>query len=197
MASVKQKILELAYPLLMKGSKKAGRLATILQNENGQLFQTPIYELSITFNNGEVVPLRQWEGKKLLLVNTASQCGYTAQYRELQQLQERLAQHVQVIGFPSNDFRAQEPGGDAAIAQFCQVNFGVTFPLAQKSSVVPGPLQHPVYQWLTQPQQNGWNSKAPSWNFCKYLVSGQGVLTHYFDPAISPLDAALLSAVEA
>jgi len=181
----------------MKGSKRIGGQAIVLYNNGHQLFQTPIYDLPVTLNTGATVLLRQWRGKKLLLVNTASECGYTAQYGELQQLQDKYSTTLQVLGFPSNDFKNQEPGSDAAIAQFCQRNFGVTFPLVTKSQVTKGTHQHPVYLWLTQPQQNGWNDKAPSWNFSKYLVNEHGVLTHYFGPGVSPLGPEVAQALNA
>jgi len=195
MTSFRQKALRFFYPLLMKGSKWAGNRAAVIENKEGQLFQTPIYDLTVTLNNGTVVPLRNWQGRKLLLVNTASDCGYTEQYRELQQLQNRYANKVQVLAFPSNDFKNQEPASDATIAQFCQQNFGVTFPLVTKSRVVKSTQQHPVYQWLTQPHKNGWNDKAPSWNFSKYLINEHGVLTHYFDPGVSPLSNEVVQAI--
>lgn len=196
MTSIRQKALRLFYPLLMKTSSRLGQHATMLQNEKGQLFQTPIYNIPITLNNGTQLDLRGWQGFKILVVNTASGCGYTAQYGELQQLQEQYAQTLRVLGVPSNDFKGQEPGTDSSIADFCKINYGVTFPLAQKSSVLPGAAQHPLYQWLTQPEKNGWNQQAPRWNFSKYLINEQGVLTQYFDPAISPLGTAVRVAIE-
>ena len=197
MATIKQQVLRSFYPVLMKLTGWAGKNASILQNEKNQVFQTSIYDLSITLNNGKTLHLRQWKGKKILLVNTASDCGYTAQYSELQQLQERYKDQLKVIGFPANDFNEQEKASDAAIETFCQVNFGVTFLLAKKSSVVKGAQQHPVYEWLTHREKNGWNDKAPSWNFSKYLVNEQGLLTHYFDPSVAPLGPAVIQAIEA
>jgi len=195
MTSIRQKILRFIYPLLMKANNQTGRHSLILENKNGQLSQTPIYPLTVVLNDGKEIPLSNWPDKKLLLVNTASNCGYTAQYAELQQLQDQYAQTLQVVGFPSNDFKNQEPDNDAMIAQFCQRNFGVTFPLVQKSQVRKGTGQHPVYQWLTQPGKNGWNDYAPSWNFSKYLINEHGVLTHYFDAGVPPLDRKILQAV--
>lgn len=197
MATVKRKILRALYPLLMKTMRWAGKNTTILQNEKAQLFKTLIYELPVALNNGTEITLQEWKGKKLLLVNTASDCGYTAQYSDLQQLQQQYTATLQVIGFPANDFKEQEQGSDEAIAQFCQVNFGVTFPLAKRSSVIKGANQHPIYQWLTQREKNGWNDKAPSWNFSKYLINEQGLLTHYFDPAVAPLSKEVTQAIEA
>jgi glutathione peroxidase len=180
----------------MKLTKRLGKNATVISNTTNQLFQIPIHALSVPLNNGKTLPLQELKGRKLLLVNTASDCGYTAQYSELQQLQEQYQHKLQVIGFPANDFKEQETGSDEAIAQFCQVNFGVTFPLAKKSSVVKGPQQHLVYRWLTEREQNGWNDKAPTWNFSKYLINEQGVLTHYFDPSVAPLGSEIIAAIE-
>lgn len=140
--------------------------------------------------------MQSLQGKKILLVNTASNCGYTGQYSELQQLSEQYADKLAVIGFPANDFKEQEKDGDDAIAQFCQVNFGVQFPLARKSSVVKGLQQNAVFAWLSNKQQNGWNDQAPSWNFSKYLIDESGTLTHYFGPAVSPLSKEVTNALE-
>lgn len=197
MTSIRQKALRLFYPLLTKVDNWTGRNTTVLQNKNTQLFQIPIYDLLVVLNDGTKTTLGQWRGKKILIVNTASDCGYTAQYAELQQLQNHYSGGLQVLGFPSNDFKNQEPDADAAIAAFCQRNFGVAFPLVQKSHVLPGLEQHPVYQWLTQPEKNGWNSQAPRWNFSKYLINEHGVLTYYFDPAVSPLSKIIATAVAA
>jgi glutathione peroxidase len=92
-----------------------------------------------------------------------------------------------ILGFPANDFKEQEKGSDEEIAQFCKVNYGVTFPLMKKSTVVKSPDQNPVYKWLSDSTQNGWCNKQPSWNFSKYLLDEHGNLLQYFDPAVSPL----------
>lgn len=191
--TIRQRLLRLVYPMLMKAT---GKTARVLQNKAFVPPAAPFYGLSATLNTGAVLSFETLKEKKVLLVNTASDCGYTAQYGELQQLQQQYAQEVVVIGFPANDFKEQEKGTDDAIAQFCQVNFGVTFPLAKKSSVTPGPHQHPVYQWLTDPSRNGWNNQPPGWNFAKYLVNEKGVLTHYFDAAVPPLSAAVTAAIK-
>ncbi len=122
----------------------------------------------------------------MLLVNTASSCGYTGQLEELQKLQDEFDEKLLVIGFPANDFKEQETGSNEDIATFCKRNYGVGFLLAQKSSVIKGQHQHPVFQWLTDKSKNGWNDKAPEWNFGKYLVDENGVLLNYFGAAISP-----------
>ena len=195
MITIKQQAMRALYPFVMKATQWLGKNTALIENETGTLFKTPIYDLLVTLNNGTELALRDWQGAKILIVNTASNCGYTAQYHELQQLQERYTGRLHVLGFPANDFKEQEQGTDAAIAQFCQVNFGATFPLAKKSSVVKGAAQHPIYQWLTHRAKNGWNDKAPSWNFSKYLINEQGMLTHYFDPAVSPLSPEMEQAI--
>ena len=129
-------------------------------------------------------------------MNTASDCGYTAQYAELQKLYEANKGTLEVIGFPANDFKEQESGSDADIAQFCSVNFGVSFPLAKKSSVVKSAAQNNIFNWLSDAAKNGWNNQSPEWNFSKYLVNEEGVLTHYFPPAVSPLSAEVVAAIK-
>lgn len=131
----------------------------------------------------------------MLLVNTASDCGYTPQYTELQKLYEDTKEAVEIIAFPANDFKEQEKGNDEEIAAFCTVNYGLSFPVAKKSSVVKGAAQNPVFRWLTDKSLNGWNDQPPSWNFSKYLVDEDGVLTHCFAPQISPLSEAVVKEI--
>ena len=130
-----------------------------------------------------------------MLVNTASDCGYTNQYAELQKLYMHSKEDMEIIAFPANDFKHQEKQEDAMIKDFCSRNFGVSFPLAQKIHVIKGEQQDPVFRWLTHKELNGWNDQPPSWNFSKFLINEQGILTHYFDPAISPLSGEVIKAV--
>jgi glutathione peroxidase len=193
----KQRILQALYPLIMRLSNSKSGKGKWLINKQKVKPRASFYDLAMTQSNGDVLNFEQLKGKKVLLVNTASNCGYTGQYAELQQLHERHQDKVAIIGFPANDFNEQEKGNDQEISQFCQVNFGVSFPLSQKSGVVTGPAQHPVYQWLTQEGKNGWNSHPPDWNFSKYLIDENGLLSHYFGPAISPLGEEMAKAVDA
>jgi glutathione peroxidase len=186
MATFRQKFLKLLYPLIMRLSGSGSR-GKVLENKQAKPATTPFYTLSGQLNTGQNLSFSDLKGKKVLLVNTASNCGYTNQYKELQQLSEQYAGELVVLGFPANDFAEQEKADDHAIQEFCQVNFGVSFPLMKKSVVVKNNEQHPVYRWLTQTAQNGWNEQAPVWNFSKYLVNENGRLTHYFGPAVSPL----------
>jgi glutathione peroxidase len=193
--TIRQKLMKLFYPLLVWPQQKSAR-KKILVNRQGVVPAVLFHALSVTLNNGQQMPFEVLRGKKVLLVNTASNCGYTAQYAELQKLYEHTKDHLAIIAFPTNDFKAQEKGTDEDIAAFCSVNFGVQFPLARKVVVAKTEEQHPVYQWLTNREMNGWNEKSPSWNFAKYLVNEEGVLTHYFEPAVSPVDAAVIKAVQ-
>jgi glutathione peroxidase len=194
--TVRQKILKAVYPFFL-WVKQKGTKEKSLQNSAMVAPPVSFYTLSVTLNNGKEFPFSLLKGKKVLLVNTASDCGYTHQYAALQKLYQHLKEDVEIIAFPANDFKEQERGSDEGINRFCSVNYGVSFPLAKKAVVVKGAGQHPVYQWLTNPQRNGWNSKAPSWNFAKYLVNEEGVLTHYFEPSVSPVGEEVRMAVQA
>jgi glutathione peroxidase len=135
---------------------------------------------------GKEISFDRFKGKKVLLINTASECGYTPQYTELQSLHEKHGDKLVLLGFPANNFGGQEPGENAEIGAFCQKNFGVTFQLMEKSDVI-GENTNPVYRWLTDKNLNGWNEEKPSWNFCKYLVDEKGELVKFFSAAVSPL----------
>jgi glutathione peroxidase len=188
-------IRKFIYLLLMKFSKKKNGVSMVYNTTQAKP-AVPFYSLSAVKNNGEVFSFEALKGKKVLLVNTASACGYTPQYDELEKLYETYKQQLVVIAFPANDFGAQEQGSDDEIAQFCKVNFGVTFPLMKKSGVVKNAEQNPVFEWLTNKNKNGWNDKQPTWNFCKYLVDENGVLQAFFAQGVSPLDAEVIKAVE-
>ncbi|WP_375434913.1 glutathione peroxidase [uncultured Hymenobacter sp.] len=190
MASFRQKFLKLLYPLIMRLSKSGSR-GKVLENKQAKSPSLSFHQLESQLNTGKDLPFETLKGKQVLLVNTASNCGYTNQYAELQQLSEKFAGQLVVLGFPANDFREQEQDDDHTIQEFCQVNFGVSFPLMKKSVVVENGDQHPVYRWLTDARLNGWNQQAPEWNFAKYLISEDGRLTHYFGPAVSPLSDAV------
>ncbi len=171
------------YPAIMWASKTK---TSVQINETQAQPAVSFYLLQATANNGTPVDFSSFKGKKVMLVNTASDCGYTQQYEDLQKLHEQYADKLTIIGFPANDFKAQEKGDDASIAQFCKINFGVTFPLMQKSSVIKSANQNPVFVWLSDKTKNGWNEQAPAWNFCKYLIDENGILIGYFASSISP-----------
>ena len=192
--TIRQRFLKLVYPLWMLYGKALGRNNLVLHGDTTPLVN--FYDLQSTLINGEKFDFNQLRGKKVLIVNTASDCGYTNQYDGLEELYKKYAGKLVVLGFPSNDFKGQEKRNDKEIAEFCRVNFGVSFPLMQKSAVSRGGDQHPVYQWLTDPAKNGWNKKQPSWNFSKYLVDEQGRLVNYFGSSIAPFDKAIIHPIE-
>ncbi len=141
-----------------------------------------IYDFKIPALNGKIIDFEAFKGKKILIVNTASECGYTPQYAQLQELYEHAKDELVIIGCPSNDFGNQEPGSAAEITEFCQVNYGVTFPLTQKIKVTaPTAEMHPLYQWLTQ-QTN----TEVQWNFQKYCLDEQGNITKVLGSGVAP-----------
>jgi glutathione peroxidase len=192
--TTRQKMLKFFYPLLKRISLWTGKSNRILKSTN--MATTSFYDLKTELNNGQELDFNSLRNKKVMLVNTASDCGYTNQYEGLQALHEKYKDKLTIIGFPANDFGEQEKGTDSAIEQFCKVNYGVTFQLAKKSTVVKKEDQNPVYQWLTDENKNGWNYTAPTWNFCKYLVDENGALTHFFEAAIEPMSREVVSALE-
>ena len=190
----RQKILKAVYPAFIWWTNLTGTNSKALSGNKAPAVS--FYDLKGILINGDTLDFAKLKGKKILLVNTASDCGYTNQYDDLQKLADRYKDKLMVIGFPANDFKQQEKGSDNEIAQFCKLNFGVTFPLMQKSIVVKSTGQNPVFQWLTDAAKNGWNDKAPTWNFSKFLVDEKGILIRYFDPSVSPLSSAVIKAIE-
>ena len=180
-------IIKKLYGFRMKISKLTGMGINIKENNKKIISPESIYSLKAKTTNGEEVGFEKFRGKKILIVNLASQCGFTPQYNQLEELFQLDKNKITVLGFPSNDFGGQEPGTDEEIEQFCKVNFGVTFPLFQKDHV-KGINKQPVYQWLCDAAKNGWNNKEPSWNFCKYLIDEQGNLEKTFSSSVSPLE---------
>ena len=176
------------YNLRMKFSKLTGIGINVAENEITKKAPVSFYSLIAPTNSGEQISFEKYSGKKVLIVNLASQCGYTPQYTELEQL-HRQNESIVILGFPSNNFGAQEPGTDDEIAEFCKVNYGVTFQLFKKDDV-KGINQQPVYQWLSDENKNGWNNQEPKWNFYKYLVDENGNLSKVFSSSVSPVDIA-------
>ena len=153
-----------------------------------------LYDFTMKSLEGKSVNLDKFKGKKVVLLNTASACGYTPQYADWEKFYKEHGDKVVVLGFPANNFGNQESGSNQEIASFCQKNYGVTFPMFEKIDVV-GENQHPLYQWLSKKDQNGWNDQAPKWNFCKYVVNEKGQVTHFFASAVKPTAPEFLKAV--
>lgn len=193
--SYRQSFLKTMYPIIMWSSRASGR-KQILRNKDNVTANTSIYTLIGKDINGNEFKFADCKGKKILVVNTASDCGFTAQYAALEKLSNQYAEKLVVIGFPSNDFKEQESSDNKNIERFCKKNYGVSFPLMEKSIVTKQNHQHEVYKWLSDMTINGWCQQAPTWNFCKYLVNEQGVLTHYFPMTVDPLSPEVIAAIE-
>jgi glutathione peroxidase len=162
---------------------------TIVEHETGIIDHTVI---SI---EGDTVDLTGYRGRPMLIVNTASKCGYTKQYDTLQQLYERFGERgFVIIGFPSNDFANQEPGSNEEIANFCRLNYGVTFPMMEKVKT-KGEGQAPIYRTLTTESPDAYRGEI-EWNFTKFLVDGQGKIVARFEPAVDPMSEEVVAAVE-
>ena len=192
----RQRVLKAIYPGWMWYNRISGKRAKIISNDKTVVPPLSLYDLTVQLNNGTTLRFDSLKGKKILIVNTASNCGYTNQYDDLEKLYEKCRDKLAVIGFPANDFKEQEKGTDEQIAQYCKLNYGIKFPLAKKSSVIKSDQQNEVFKWLTDKNKNGWNDQQPSWNFSKYLVNEKGELIKYFEPAVSPLSNDVISTIE-
>ncbi len=172
------------------GSEKEG--LKMIKLEPKQSF----YDLKVVaLNTTQIINMLDYKGKKILIVNVASECGYTYQYEDLQKLSIRYRDSLVVIGFPCNQFGGQEPGTNVQIDSFCRKNYAVTFPLTTKVDV-KGENQHPVYSWLTQKILNGVGDFEVKWNFNKFLISEKGELIGYYSSKVKPFDMELVAAIE-
>ena len=160
----------------------------MIANENN------FYKLSANDIDGNKIDFSQFKGKKLLIVNVASKCGYTSQYKDLQELHKKYNDKVTILAFPSNNFGFQEPGSNDQIEEFCETNYGIEFQLFEKSDV-RGKNTNSVYRWLSSINDNGWNDKSPRWNFFKYLVDETGSLKAVYSSNVNPLDNEIIDFV--
>lgn len=151
--------------------------------------QGSVYDFTMNSLEGKPIDFSQYKNKTLLIVNTASKCGYTYQYEDLQKLHEQYGDKVTILGFPANNFLWQEPGSNEEIASFCQKNYGVTFQMFEKISV-KGRDAHPLYKWLAAK-----SGEKPSWNFCKYIIDPKGNVTGFFGPKVIPLDKQIIEKI--
>lgn len=145
-----------------------------------------IHQFSIEGLTGGKINFADFKGKKILVVNVASECGFTPQYKDLQELQDKYAEKLVVIGMPCNDFGGQEPGTGEEIQQFCQKNYGVTFPITSKVAI-KGDQKHAIYDWLTHEAKNGVQNASVKWNFHKFLLNEQGQLIDDFGSMKKPM----------
>lgn len=189
----RQKFKKLIYPAALFISRLTGKYSKVYKAEAKALVPFPAEK--IILNSGKKLDSLLIQHKKLLIVNTASDCGFTAQYAALEELQQKYAGKLLVIGFPANDFKQQEKENDEVIEAFCSVNFGVSFPLSKKSVVVKSADQNDIFHWLTHSKDNGWNNANPSWNFTKYLLDENQNLIGIFEAGMSPLDSKLTALI--
>jgi glutathione peroxidase len=154
--------------------------------------QPTVYNFKVEGLEGGTIDFASFKGKKILIVNTASKCGYTPQYTELEELYEKYKNKLVVIGFPANNFGGQEPGTNADIKEFCTGTYHVTFPMAAKISV-KGDDVHPLYQWLTSKEKNGVLDAEIKWNFNKFLLNEKGELIAYFPSKVKPMSEEITS----
>lgn len=152
------------------------------------------YDFTMKSITGEDISFEKYRGKKVLIVNVASKCGFTPQYEDLQDLHEQFGDKVTILGFPANNFLNQEPGTNEEIAAFCESNYGVAFQMFEKISV-KGNDMAPLYKWLSTKELNGWNDKSPRWNFNKYLVNEKGELEKFFTSKVNPMSDEIIQAI--
>lgn len=166
-----------------------------VDNKGSMEIKTNFYDFKMKSISGELIDFSIYKGKKVLIVNTASECGYTKQYKDLEELHKTHGDKVVVLGFPSNNFGGQEPGSNEEIASFCQKNFGVSFQLFEKVDV-KGENACDLYKWLADKTQNGWNDQSPKWNFNKYLIDENGQLVKYFASNVKPMGEEIISSLK-
>ncbi len=175
--------------IAMHNNTKNNIMETQKQVEN-------IYQFKVTDLYGDAFDFSTLKGKKIMIVNTASECGLTPQYEDLQKLYDTYkGKNFVIVGFPANNFGKQEPGTDKEIATFCKENYGVTFSMMSKISV-KGDDMHAVYQFLTQKAKNGLEDSEVAWNFQKYLLNEKGELVQVINPKTLPTDASITSWIE-
>lgn len=148
--------------------------------------ENSIYKFKVEALEGGKIDFKKYKGKKILIVNTASKCGQTPQYEELQKLYQQYSHKLVIVGFPANNFGGQEPGSNTEIKEFCKRNYGVTFPMAAKVSVKGDDIA-PIFKWLTDKDENGVLDAEIKWNFTKFLLDEKGVLIAKFDHKLRPL----------
>lgn len=162
----------------------------------GQSSPKTLHDFTVTDIDGKRFEMASLKGKKVMIINVASKCGLTPQYEDLQALYEKYkVKDFVIVGFPSNNFKEQEPGSNADIKEFCTINYGVTFPLMEKISVA-GDDQAPIYKWLTKKSENGKLDQEVTWNFQKYLIDENGNLVDVVMPRESPMSEKVIQWIE-
>jgi glutathione peroxidase len=175
---------------LQAGDKSAQTISNMETNSN--ISAKSIYDFKVEALEGGTIDFSTFKGKKILIVNTASACGYTPQYEGLQKLYDTYKDKLVIVGFPANNFGGQEPGTNSEIKEFCKKNYGVTFPMAAKVSV-KGDDTAPIYKWLCNKAENGVLDAVVGWNFGKFLLDEKGNLLNYFPSKVTPMGEEITS----
>ncbi len=195
--NMKSIILQAALSLvLISCSANAGKKSNANIETKTNMNPVNFHDLSIMNIDGKVkLNMSDYKGKKILCVNVASKCGYTSQYKDLQQLHETLSDKVVIIGFPCNQFGGQEPGTPEEITTFCEKNYKVSFTLTEKIDV-KGSEQHPIYKWLTSKELNGKDNYSVKWNFNKFLIDENGALMAYYGSGTNPMSEEIVELIK-
>ena len=151
-----------------------------------------IYDFKVLGLSGDTIDFANFKGKKILIVNTASKCGFTPQYKQLEELYEKYKDKLIIVGFPANNFFSQEPGSNETIKEFCTKNYGVSFPMAAKISV-KGKNIAPIYKWLCNKEDNGFMDAKITWNFNKFLLDEKGQIIAKFNSRVKPMSEDIIS----
>ena len=176
-------------------AQKSNKAATTTVTK--KVMNTSIYDFKATDIDGKTFDLASLKGKKVIIVNTASKCGYTGQYEGLEKLYKEYSNDgLVILGFPTNDFNGQEPGSNKEIAAFCTQNYGVTFPMMEKITV-KGDDMNPIYRYLTQKSENGLEDSKVMWNFQKYLINENGQLEKVLMSKVEPNDPEIINWIKA
>lgn len=158
-----------------------------VKKDKSPITKKSIHQFKVEALDGSTIDFSTFKGKKILVVNTASKCGFTPQYESLEKLYEKYSHKLIIVGFPANNFGQQEPGTNVEIREFCKKNYGVSFPMAAKISV-KGDDMAPIYKWLTHKDENGVLDAEITWNFNKFLLDENGILIAKFDSKVTPMD---------
>ena len=189
------KFIAIAATLLSCAAQTNSIDTAVMNNETvtpAMIAAKSIYDFKVEALDGQTIDFSKYKGKKILIVNTASKCGYTKQYEGLEALYKKYQDKLVIVGFPANNFGGQEPGTNTEIGEFCKKNYGVTFPMAAKVSV-KGDDKAPIFKWLTSKSENGVLDAEIGWNFGKFLLDENGHLLSYFPSKITPMSEEITS----
>jgi glutathione peroxidase len=195
---MKKTFLLLGAAVLLLSNPVHAQIESIVPEQpkpDAKTMKQSIHQYKAETLSGETFDFSTLAGKKVLVVNTASECGFTPQYKELEAIYRKYGKNLVIVGFPTNDFGGQEPGNNKQIASFCEKNYGVTFPMMAKITV-KGKKMDPVYQFLTKKNKNGLQDSEVEWNFQKYLLNEKGELEKVLASKVKPTDAEIISWIE-